>query len=101
MRNRVYLTIWLGGLAEVLLLVVLKMHLAKVIVAVIAMPAGQGVADHALANRLVVVIVFPWFCGRWFLLPWLWLHVLCLKELNLYGDGSTRVPQKLQMMLKR
>jgi hypothetical protein len=101
MRNTVYPTVWLSGLAEFLLLVILKMHLAKVIVAIIAMPARQGVADHALSDRLVVVIIFSWFCRRRFLLPWLWLHVLCLKELNLYSDAPIRVPQKLLMMLKR
>ena len=77
-------------LAEVLLLVVLEMRLAKVVVAVVAVPARQGVADYALAYRFVVVVVFSWFCGGWFLLPWLWLHILCLKKVKMYGDASTR-----------
>lgn len=80
-------------LAEVLLLVVLKMHLAIVVVAVVAMPARQSIADHALAYRLVVVIVFSWFCRRWFLLPWLWLHISCLRKAELYGDASTEYPK--------
>ena len=79
-----------SGFAQVLLLVILKMHLAKVVVALVAVPARQGVADYALAYRLVVIIVFSWFCRRWFLLPWLWLHILCLKKVELYGDASTR-----------
>lgn len=76
--------------AEVLLLVILKMGLAKVIVAVVAVPSRQGVTNYALAYRLVVVVVFSWFCRRWFLLPWLWLHMLCLRKVKLYDDASTR-----------
>jgi hypothetical protein len=90
-----------GGLAQILLLMVLEVHLAKVVVAVIAVPARQRVADYTLAYWLVVVIVFSWFYRRLFLLPWLCLHILCLKKLqNLYDNTSTSVPQK-HMMLKQ
>ena len=68
------------NLAEISFLVILKMRLAKVVVAVIAMPSRQGVADHALADRLVVIEILPRFC-RWFLRFDLWFHVLCLKKI--------------------
>jgi len=62
--------------------VILEVRLAKVVVAVVTVPARQSIADHTLAYRLVVVIVFPWLCRRWFLLPWLCLHVLCLRNVS-------------------
>jgi hypothetical protein len=55
---------------------ILKMHLAKIIIAIIAMPARKSVAYHTLAYGLVVIIILTRFCRRWFLLSWLWLHVL-------------------------
>jgi hypothetical protein len=58
-----------------LFLMVLKVHLAKVVVALVAMPTRQGVTDYTLANRFVVVVVFSLFCRRCFLLPWLCLHM--------------------------
>lgn len=45
--------------AEVLFLVVVVVGLAKVVAAVVAVPAGEGVADFAPAYWLVVVIVLP------------------------------------------
>jgi hypothetical protein len=35
--------------------------LAKVVSTFIAVPAGKGIANYALADRLVVVVVFPGF----------------------------------------
>ena len=61
--------------AQFLFFMVLKMHLAKVIVAVVAMPTGNGVTDYTLPYGFVVVVVFSLFCRRWFLLFWLCLHM--------------------------
>jgi hypothetical protein len=61
--------------AQFLFFMVLKMHLAKVIVAVVAMPTGYSVTDYTLPDRFVVVVVFSLFCSRWFLLLWLCLHM--------------------------
>src|SRR5829696_2853556 len=58
-----------------LFLMVLKVHLAKVVVAVVAMPTRKGVTDYTLANRFVVVVVFSLFCRGYFLLSWLCLHI--------------------------
>jgi len=51
-----------------------KMHLAKVVIAVIAMPIGKGITHNALPYRLIIVIVFSLLCLRGFLLLWLRLH---------------------------
>jgi hypothetical protein len=59
---------------------VLKVQLAKVVVAVVAMPTGDGVTDYTLAYRFVVVVVLSLFCRRCFLLPWLCLHVSYASE---------------------
>jgi hypothetical protein len=61
--------------AQFLFFMVLKMHLAKVIVAVVAVPTGNGVTDYTLPYGFVVVVVFSLFCRRWFLLLWLCLHM--------------------------
>src|SRR5215212_8794027 len=63
-----------------LFLMVLEVHLAKVVVAVVAMPTGKGVTDYTLANWFVVVVVFSLFCRRCFLLPWLCLHMPSASE---------------------
>jgi hypothetical protein len=47
---------------------ILKMHLAKIIVAIIAVPARKSIADHTLAYGFVVIVIFARFCRRWFLL---------------------------------
>lgn len=44
-------------LALVAVLVLVVVGLAEIVSALVAMPAGKGVADDALAYRLVVVIV--------------------------------------------
>ena len=66
--------------AYLLFLMVLKMHLAKVIVTVVAMPTGNSVTDYTLAYRFVVVVVFSLFCRRCFLLLWLCLHMSYASE---------------------
>ncbi len=76
--------ICLTGIAKVILLVIVKMCLTIVIAAVVAVPPRQGVANDTFAYRLVIVVVFPWFCRRWFLLSWLCLHRICLRGLKGY-----------------
>jgi hypothetical protein len=53
---------------------VFKMHLAKVIIAVIAMPARKGVTYYTLSYGFIVVIALSLLYGRGFLLPRLRLH---------------------------
>lgn len=50
--------ILLVRLALVAVLVLVVVGLAKVVSALVAVPAGKGIADDALAYRLVIVIVF-------------------------------------------
>ena len=40
---------------------VLKVHLAKIIVAFIAVPTRYGITNYALADRFIVVVVFSLF----------------------------------------
>ena len=49
----------LAGLALVAILVLVVVRLAKVVAALVAVPSRERVTDHALAYRLVVVIVLP------------------------------------------
>jgi len=53
---------------------VLEVHLAKVVIAVIAMPTRKCITYYTFADRLVIVIVLPLFRIRGFLLLWLRLH---------------------------
>jgi hypothetical protein len=47
--------------AKLLFLVVLKVHLAKIVVAFITVPTRYGITNYALADRFIVVVVFSLF----------------------------------------
>lgn len=86
--------------AEILFLMVLKVHLAKVVSAVIAMPTWNSITDYAFAYRLVVIVIFSLLSRRGlFLLPWLCLHISCLRGPDKSLEtASTIVPQKLHTL---
>jgi hypothetical protein len=47
--------------AKLLFLMVLKVHLAKIVVAFITVPTRYGITNYAFADRFIVVVVFSLF----------------------------------------